>query len=213
TRFDRVVKIAEKFEPIALIELFCKDAIVVVAGSTWLEDDKELAHYVNNKKTTKFIIAPHDITKDRLNECNKLYKQSVLFSSLNSYLPASDINTIIIDNVGMLSRLYKYASMAYVGGGFGADGVHNVLEAAVYGKPVVFGPEYEKFNEAIELVESGGGITVKSALELEKVFDDLLSDRSKYDEKAAASLHYVYSNCGATEKIVDFVYKNLLLTS
>src|SRR5207253_5582832 len=111
------------------------------------------------------------IGKDRLEECTKLYKRSVLFSSIESRQPGPDINTIIIDNIGMLSRLYKYATVCYVGGAFGADGVHNVLEAAVYGKPVVFGPEYEKFNEAVELIDFGGGISIENALDLEATFD------------------------------------------
>ena len=213
TRFDRVIEIAENFEPISFIEDFCAGFNVVVAGSTWPEDDKELAHYVNTRNTVKFIIAPHNIGKDRLRECSKFYKHSILFSSLNGSLPASDINTIIIDNIGMLSRLYKYATICYVGGGFGADGVHNVLEAAVYGKPVVYGPEYEKFNEAIELVESGGGVNIENALELEAAFDNLLNNPSGYFYKAGASLSYVYANGGSTDKIVGFIHENRLLTS
>ena len=90
------------------------------------------------------------------------------------------INTIIIDNIGMLSRLYKYATVAYVGGGFGADGVHNVLEAAVYGKPVVFGPEYSKYIEAVELIEAGGGISIENALELEEEFEQSFKKEEEY---------------------------------
>jgi 3-deoxy-D-manno-octulosonic-acid transferase len=212
TRFDRVIEIAESFQPISVIENFCKGSNVVVAGSTWLEDDRELAHYVNTRITMKFVIAPHDIGKDRLQECLKLYKHSVLFSALNNALPATNINAIIIDNIGMLSRLYKYGTIAYVGGGFGADGVHNVLEAAVYGKPVIYGPEFEKFNEAIELIERDGGISIKSALELEASFDALLNNNENYRKKAESALQYVYSNKGSTEKILQFIYENRLLT-
>ncbi|GEO09280.1 3-deoxy-D-manno-octulosonic acid transferase [Segetibacter aerophilus] len=213
TRFDRVIEIAESFQPIASVENFCQGSNVIVAGSTWSEDDRELAHYVNSKSALKFIIAPHDISKERLQECLKLYKNSTLFSALNSTLPPTKINTIIIDNIGMLSRLYKYATIAYVGGGFGADGVHNVLEAAVYGKPVIYGPEYSKFNEAIELVESGGGISIKNGLELETTLDTLLKNNEKYAEKAQSALQYVYSKKGSTEKILQFIYENRLLTN
>lgn len=213
TRFDRVIEIAKDFEPISEIEDFCAGANVIVAGSNWLEDDKELAHYVKTRKKVKYIVAPHNIEKDRLDECLKLYKNAVLFSSLKHGLPASVINTIIIDNIGMLSRLYKYATICYVGGGFGATGVHNVLEAAVYGKPVVFGPEYEKYNEAIELVETGGGISAENALELEAALDNLLNDTSNYSKSAAASRSYVYSKAGSTQKILEFIYKNRLLTN
>jgi 3-deoxy-D-manno-octulosonic-acid transferase len=213
TRFDRVIEIAESFQPISLIESFCEGSIVVVAGSTWLQDDKQLARYVNTRTHVKFIIAPHDIAKDRLEECNKRYKGSILFSSLNNASPKAGFNTIIIDNVGMLSRLYKYATICYVGGGFGKDGVHNVLEAAVYGKPVVYGPEYKKFNEAIELITSGGGVSAKNGLELEKIFDNLLTETSAYSLKAKSAFQYVYSKKGSTEKILQFIYENRLLTN
>lgn len=213
TRFDRVIEIAEGFQHISSIQHFCSGSQVIVAGSTWLEDDKELAHYVNSRNNVKFIIAPHNIGKSRLDECANLYKNSTFYSSLKDSRPAPKINTIIIDNIGMLSRLYKYATVCYVGGGFGADGVHNVLEAAVYGKPVVFGPEYEKFNEAIELTETGGGISIENALQLEATFDDFLSDNSGYAKKANASLNYVYSKRGSTENILRYIYEKRLLTN
>lgn len=213
TRFDRVIEIAEKFESIPGIESFCAASNVIVAGSTWLEDDKELAHYVNTKSDVKFIIAPHDIGKERLDELLKLYKYSMLFSSLQSSSTPHKINTIIIDNIGMLSRLYKYATIGFVGGGFGADGVHNVLEAAVYGIPVVFGPEYKKFNEALELIDSAGGISIANALELETTFNNLLNNPSDYAVRSAASLNYVYSKRGATEKILQFIQEKRLLTN
>jgi len=213
TRFDRVVEITENVRPISSIEAFCVDSDVIVAGSTWTEDDKELAHYANTRSKVKFIIAPHNIGKDRLDECGKLYKHSALFSSIKSTPAARNINTIIIDNIGMLSTLYKYATVTYVGGGFGSDGVHNVLEAAVYGKPVVFGPEYKKFIEAAELIESGGGISIKNALELEDAFDNLLLKDENYISTCTASRHYVENKQGATEKICQFIQANRLLTN
>jgi len=120
---------------------------------------------------------------------------------------------LIIDNIGMLSRLYKYATIAYVGGGFGDDGVHNVLEAAVYGKPVVFGPVFDKYIEAIELIDEGGGFTVENALELEKLFDEILSDKQLYKESSEASRNYVYRKKGATDKILQFIQEKRLLTN
>lgn len=212
TRFDRVIEIAENFQPNSFIENFCAGSAVIVAGSTWLEDDKELAHYVNSRKSVKFIIAPHNIGKSRLEECRKLYKNSKFYSSFVAATDTTNINALIIDNVGMLSSLYKYATISYIGGGFGEDGVHNVLEAAVYGKPVVYGPEYEKFNEAIELLESGGGISIENALELEATFDNLLNNSADYNTSASASINYVYSKRGATQKILQFIQENRLLT-
>lgn len=212
TRFDRVIEIAEQFQSIPLVEIFCGSADVVVAGSTWSEDDKILSEYANGKNNVKFIIAPHDISKQRIDECKRLYKKAVLFSTLKNFSPASNINVLIIDNVGMLSRLYKYSTIAYVGGGFGAEGIHNVLEAAVYGKPVVFGPVYDKFIEASELIYSGGGISINNSSVLKSTFDRILTKDESYNTACKSSLEYVYTKKGATEKIVEYIYKNRLLT-
>jgi 3-deoxy-D-manno-octulosonic-acid transferase len=113
----------------------------------------------------------------------------------------------------MLSRLYKYATITYVGGGFGDDGIHNVLEAAVYGKPVLYGPVIEKYVEAIELADCGGGIVVDSALEVESVLDRLLTNPEEYYHACEASKNYVYARRGATEKIIQFIQANRLLTT
>jgi 3-deoxy-D-manno-octulosonic-acid transferase len=212
TRFDRVIEIAEKFEPVPFIQDFCMQYAVIVAGSTWSKDDEQLAHYANAKKDIRFIIAPHDISPERLKECKHLYKHSIFYSELS--IPVATLtNTIIIDNIGMLSRLYSYATVSYVGGGFGEDGVHNVLEAAVYGKPVIFGPEYEKFYEATELIEAGGGISITGSFELEKRLDFLLTKDQEYITACEASYRYVYSKKGATSKIVEFIQAKRLLTN
>ncbi len=162
TRFDRVMEIAGKFSEVEGISRFCGNDKVFVAGSTWLEDDKELAHFANAHKDIKFIIAPHDIGSGRVGECLELYKNSITYSTLLSSISNESglilsSHILIIDNIGMLSRLYKYARICLIGGGFGGDGVHNVLEAAVYGKPVIYGPVYEKYQEAIDLVDLGAG--------------------------------------------------------
>jgi 3-deoxy-D-manno-octulosonic-acid transferase len=213
TRFDRVLEIANNFQPINIIEQFCGNHPVVVAGSTWSEDDKELEHYANANQHIKFIIAPHQISKARIAECLSLYKNAVTLSSLSSSnIQYSTFNTLIIDNIGMLSKLYNYATIAYVGGGFGDDGVHNVVEAAVYGKPVVFGPVYEKYIEAKGLEESGGGFSVTNALELEKQLDKLFDDAVLYKQACNAAANFVKENAGATEKIIDHIQLKRLLT-
>ncbi|MBA4139613.1 MAG: 3-deoxy-D-manno-octulosonic acid transferase [Segetibacter sp.] len=212
TRFDRVIEIAENFEPIPFIDNFCAGHEVIVAGSTWSEDDEQLNHYANTKNNIRFIIAPHDISLERLKECKHLYKCSIFYSEISKSIAATT-NTIIIDNIGMLSRLYKYATVSYVGGAFGEDGVHNVLEAAVYGVPVVFGPEYRKFYEAIELVKGGGGISIKNLLELENKLDFLLKKDQGYLMACEASRKYVYSKKGSTDQIVEFIQANRLLTN
>ncbi|OQP62047.1 3-deoxy-D-manno-octulosonic acid transferase [Niastella vici] len=227
TRFDRVVQIAEQFRNIDPIAHFCGDSAVVVAGSTWPEDEEELDHYANTHPEIKFIIAPHEIHEEHLKEVEKLFKNSVRFSGLPANpeaprpvprgrqldSPAPAPNTLIIDNIGMLSKLYKYATITYVGGGFGDDGVHNVLEAAVYGKPVVIGPVYDKYIEAVELVQQGGALVINTALELEKTLNDLLSDGPAYRASCEAARNYVYNNKGATEKIMQYIQENRLLTS
>ena len=211
TRFDRVIEIANNFKPIEIIEQFIGNNKVIIAGSTWTEDDEELEHYINTNSEIKFLVAPHDVQQERINECLQLYKNAVLFSSYKNS-PLTNCNCLIIDNVGMLSKLYKYATICYVGGAFGGDGVHNVLEAAVYNKPVVFGPEYEKYIEAAELIDTEGAFTIDSALELEKIFNDLLNDEKLYNETKANAGNYVKSKSGAAEKIIKFIYENRLLT-
>lgn len=224
TRFDRVITIAEQFQPIPIIESFIGNSPVIVAGSTWSVDEEELDHYANTHPDIKFIIAPHEIDEERLKEVEKLFHHTIRFSTLQRHkdqgtseeilnIKPQIPNTLIIDNIGMLSKLYKYATITYVGGGFGDDGVHNVLEAAVYGKPVVFGPVYDKYIEAVELLESGGALSVENALEVESVLDALLANTNKYAACCEAAKKYVYSHKGATEKIVNYIQENRLLTS
>ena len=215
TRFDRVIAIARNFEPIPYIDSFCANNRVIVAGSTWEEDEIELLHYVKVHPEIKFIIAPHEIGEKKLNEVKKEFPNSIFYSILaeNPSAMADGKNVLIIDNIGMLSRLYKYATITYVGGGFGNDGVHNVLEPAVFGKPVVFGPEYEKFAEATGLVEAGGGLSFSLPLGLEEIFTDLLSDESNLKETGDASKEFVFAQQGATEKIIGYIQEKRLLTS
>jgi 3-deoxy-D-manno-octulosonic-acid transferase len=223
TRFDRVIEIAgsAEREPLPLVEAFCGQRPVIVAGSTWEEDEEELDHYANTHPDLRFIVAPHEISEARLQEVERLFRHAVRYSQLTreSGAPATgrgawpEPNVLIIDNIGMLSRLYRFATITYVGGGFGDDGVHNVLEAAVYGKPVVFGPVIEKYIEAVELVECGGGIIIDSALEAEKAFNRLLQNAAEYREAGEASGRYVHSKKGATRRIAYYIYENRLLTS
>jgi len=137
----------------------------------------------------------------------------------SAYIEESDndklqtVNTLIIDNIGMLKRLYHYATVCYVGGAFGGDGVHNVLEAAVYSKPVVFGPVYEKFAEATELVELGGAFSVIDALELEDTLNTLLEDKAAYNDAAVKAGNYVKAKCGATGKVMEYIQEKRLLTN
>ena len=213
TRFDRVLEIAENFTSITGIEKFCGDSPVIVAGSTWEEDEIELLHFVNVHKQVKFIIAPHEIDKTNLKDVKAEFPDSILYSELENKQVLT-ANVLIIDNIGMLSRLYKYATITYVGGGYGADGVHNVLEAAVYGKPVVFGPVYEKFYEAIGLVNCGGAISIDGGpVKLENVINGLLNDEPERKRRGEAAAKFVQDNAGASKKIMQFIQEKRLLTS
>ena len=225
TRFDRVTDIAQQVDSLPVIETFCKDHPVIVAGSTWEEDEEELDHYANTHPDIRFIIAPHEIEEDHLRDMENLFRQSVRYSVLEKQFHAGAgagvpvfeqllaPNVLIIDNIGMLSRLYYYARICYVGGGFGHDGVHNVLEAAVYGKPVITGPVIEKFIEVLELAETGGVIIIDNALEAEIVFNRLLDNQEEYAFHGEAARDFVYARRGATEKIVGYIQEKRLLTS
>jgi 3-deoxy-D-manno-octulosonic-acid transferase len=213
TRFDRVLEIADQFTAVPGIAEFCGNSPVIVAGSTWEEDEIELLHFVNVHKHVKFIIAPHEIDKANLKDVKDEFPNSIFYSELENGQNLA-ANVLIIDNIGMLSRLYKYATVTYVGGGYGADGVHNVLEAAVYGKPVVFGPVYEKFDEAAGLVNAGGGIPVDGGpVKLETVLNGLLNDEEERNERGEAAKKFVHENAGASKKIIQFIQEKRLLTN
>jgi 3-deoxy-D-manno-octulosonic-acid transferase len=213
TRFDSVVEISEKFEPVPLIESFIHDNKAIVAGSTWPKDEEFLQTAIHKLESDniRLIIAPHEIHNTHLDELKKLFPASIRFSELTSRSsPASNI--LIVDNIGMLSRLYRYAYITYVGGGFTKDGVHNVLEAAVYGKPVVFGDNYKKYKEAADLVRIGGAISISDSEELYKTLRSLLNDEKGYESRCNASKNYVWRNRGATEKVLNYIEINRLLT-
>ena len=214
TRCDRVINIVNNFSEIPGIADFCGDKKVIVAGSTWEEDEAEWTHYVREHPEIKFIIAPHEIDEENLRDVQKQFAGSVFYSEWMSNrltFNHTEINCLIIDNIGMLSRLYYYATVTYVGGGFGDDGLHNILEAAVYGRPVIFGPEYDKNFEAEEMLESSGAISIKNAIELEKIVDELLKDNEELRIRSEAAKNYVYKNAGATDKIISYIESNKLL--
>ena len=223
SRFDRVIEIAEKFQPVGVIEKFCEDSKVIVAGSTWPEDEKLIKEATESIPELKLIIAPHEIHESHIQELKNLFPDSVFFSELETindkpaFAKASagklkTIKVLIIDNIGMLSRLYKYATITYVGGGF-TNGIHNTLEAAVYGKPVIFGPKYKKFREAVELLQSGGGAYITGFGEMKDRVLKLLADNNFYKTTCEASLNYVKKNKGATGKILHYIQENRLLTN
>lgn len=225
TRFDCVIEIADKFEPIPFIEKFIGNSKSIVAGSTWKEDEEVLQKVLTelNDYNLKLIIAPHEIHESRLDELEKLFPRSIRFSNLarnaepgtnnKPHNGGATGNILIIDNIGMLSRLYKYAYITYVGGGFTKDGIHNVLEAAVYRKPVVFGKNYKKYKEATDLIGYEAAKSFYNKDELFQILFTLLNDEEDYRQKCQASGNYIWKNKGATEIILRYIEENRLLTS
>ena len=215
TRFDRVIEIAAAFTPIDPIAHFCNNSLVLVAGSTWFQDDETIAHFEKVNPNIKFIIAPHDITNQRLQNCLSLYKNAVLYSDyVKGFNTApQNVNTLIIDNVGMLSKLYHYATITFIGGGFGADGIHNCLEAAVHYKPVLFGPVYDKYLEASGLVDAGGAISIQDVLDFERVANQLFSNESDRKKMGQFAGDFVHAHKGASKKIIHYIQEKRLLTS
>ena len=209
TRFDRVVNIASNFSPIPIVEKFAEGNKVIVAGSTWKEDEELLSALVDRKEY-KFIIVPHEINTEHIYQTLSLFPSSLPFSQSER----SDIDSfraIVIDNYGMLSRIYKYATIAYVGGGFNKSGIHNTLEAVVFGKPVIIGPNYKKFKEARELVDVGASFTVSTKDEIVNLIDNL-SSPELLEAAGQKAETYVKNNIGATDTVMGYIQENLLLT-
>lgn len=215
TRFDRVIEIAEAFTPIDPIAHFCNNHLVLVAGSTWFQDDETIAHFEKVNPNIKFIIAPHDITNQRLQNCLSLYKNAVIYSDYVKCFNTAphNFNTLIIDNVGMLSKLYHYATITFIGGGFGADGIHNCLEAAVHYKPVLFGPVYDKYIEASGLVDAGGAISIQDVLDFEAIANKLFNNEADRIKMGQHAGDFVHAHKGASAKIIQYIQENRLLTS
>lgn len=212
TRFDRVISIATSSPGIPAVEQWLNGRRAFVAGSTWEEDITELSHFVHKGKNIATIIAPHEIFEENIKKLLKVFPDAQLFSALRMDQPGIS-SILIIDNIGMLSVLYRYADICFVGGGYTANGVHNVLEAAVYGKPVIFGPEHEKFQETNDLVACGGAFSPETPLELEKILHALFADKTALDEAGKAAGNYVREKQGATKKILSYIQRNRLLTN
>lgn len=201
TRFDRVSAIAEKAEKMEIVEQFKGDKRLFVAGSTWGPDEDILLPLINENPDIKFVIAPHEMDESRIERLLREVKGgAVRYTQLSGDF--TDKQVLVLDTIGLLSRVYGSAEWAYVGGGFGV-GIHSTLEAAVYGMPVAFGMNYRKFREACDLIALGAGRSVRSAEELKVWFDELKSDADYLARLSALAKVYVGQHRGATEKIVN----------
>ena len=211
TRFDRVVAILEKNNSLDFIEEFKNDTLTIVIGSSWPKDEKLLVDFINSTShKVKFIIAPHNIESEQIAELQKsITKKTILFSEKEEILKQvqndkiSDYDVFIIDTIGILTKIYSYADIAYVGGGFGNPGIHNILEPATFGVPIVIGPNYSHFAEATALVNMEGCVSISNQNELNETFENLIQNEDIRAEKGHICSTFVQMNKNATAIILS----------
>ena len=212
TRFDRVETLLHQPQSLPFIQAFKGNKTLLVAGSTWPKDQQYLMDYINGgmAENEKILIAPHKINaKEILNIEKKSHKKTIRLSQIKNK-NLQEIQVLILDKVGILAKVYRYADMAYVGGGYTKDGIHNILEPAVYGLPIVIGKNYQKFAEALDLVRLKGCTVVYDSKELSSVLERLYKDSQKRKEQGNINRDYVIRQLGATQMILDYIDKNLL---
>ena len=210
TRFDRVVSILERDNSLDFIEQFKDNKTTIVIGSSWPKDESLLVNYINQSSDdVKFIIAPHNIKQEQISNLkNQIQKKTILFSeNVETRLIPSiqEYNVFIIDTIGILTKIYSYADIAYVGGGLGTSGLHNILEPATFGVPVVIGPNYSHFAEATALVNMEGCISIQNQSQLNEAFDLLLHNDDERLEKGHICSTFVQMNKGATQTIMNHI--------
>ncbi len=200
TRFDRVKKLADSFTPVEKVEAWLNGRRAIVAGSTWPEDEDLITEFITKAPAdVAFIIAPHEIKPQKIERLKKRLKEADQYSTWK--MGDSATRVLIVDTIGLLGKLYHYGEAAFVGGGFGS-GIHNTLEAAVYGIPVVFGPKHEKFREAVGLKNVGAAFSVQGQMDFDQIMIRLLEDDSFRRKAGQEAKNYVDSQSGATEKIL-----------
>ncbi|SEP31832.1 3-deoxy-D-manno-octulosonic-acid transferase [Flavobacterium sp. CF108] len=206
TRFDRVSAILERDNTLDYIENFKNNQQTIVIGSSWPKDEVLIAEYINQApENVKFIIAPHNIKTDQISNLkSQITKSTVLFSEKENK-DLSSYNVFIIDTIGILTKIYSYGTVAYVGGGFGNPGIHNILEPATFGIPIVIGTNYSNFAEAVSLVELGGCMPISNVSELKEILDRLLTDPTFLKEKSQICESFIQDNKGATNAIMKVV--------
>jgi 3-deoxy-D-manno-octulosonic-acid transferase len=209
TRFDRVVSILERNNSLDFIEQFKNNKITIVFGSSWPKDESLLANFINNASDdVKFIIAPHNIHKSEIVNLQSLIKKKILLYSEKNNVDLSNFNVFLIDTIGILTKIYSYADIAYVGGGFGNPGVHNILEPATFGVPIVIGPNYSHFAEATALVHQEGCLSISNQNELNDAFNLLINNEDERNEKGHICSTFVQMNKGATDIILKHICNN-----
>ncbi len=211
TRFDRVATLTESVKAIPEVVRFCGDSKVVIAGSSWHPDEQILATLASKYPQLKFIIAPHEIDEEHLVAIDRLFgDRAIRFTNITPDTEDATLQSkqvLILNTMGMLSSLYQYGDIGYIGGGFGV-GIHNTLEAATFGMPIAFGPNYLRFKEAVDLVELGVCQPINNAKDLEAWITPLLNDDELLKSKSDASQSYVTKMCGATKIITHEIFED-----
>lgn len=205
TRFDRVIEIADKSQDNEIIKKFVDDKFCIIAGSTWYEDEQLLARFINEHPSVKMIIAPHEINENHIVNLLQIIHLPVVRYSRAKLDNVAQYSVLIIDNIGMLASIYKYGHIAYIGGGFGA-GIHNIIEAAVFGMPIVFGKNYKKFQEAIDLIELKAAYSINDYDELSFYLSMFIRDKNFLERISEIARDYVRKNKGATDKILNTIW-------
>lgn len=201
TRFDRVLALAKEAQPISRIETWLNGRKVIIAGSTWPADETLLGEFIRTQPAEfALVIAPHEINKDKIEKLRSQFEGSDLYTLWDEKEEPKQV--MIVDTIGLLSSLYQYGILAYVGGGFGA-GIHNTLEPATYGIPVIFGPNYQKYKEAADLIDLGGAFSIESHDSFNERLRLLLEDAAARENSGKIASAYVQSSGGATEKILS----------
>ena len=208
TRCDRVAAIAQSAQHIPIIEQFAQGEPLFVAGSTWGPDEELIIELINDNPTIRFVIAPHEMHEERIERLMRATKGGA--ARYTTSTPDSDFSNtqlLILDTIGILSSLYRYARWAYIGGGFGV-GIHNTLEATIFGVPVVFGPNYRKFQEACDLIAVGAARSIATQKELNEWFAPLRDDAEALSKASRAARSYTEGQCGATDSIVSAILQS-----
>lgn len=224
TRFDRVTGVVQQDFQHPYIERFCYDSTVLVAGSTWPEDEVLLKKLLEAIPTLKMVVAPHNIDARSVTATRDLFGTAEILSEVGKYetkdfkqdftqdlATSQQARVLILDEMGILSMVYRYSTICYIGGGFNKAGIHNILEAAAYDRVVVFGPQHKRSAEAARLMALGAGFSIGHASQLIDAMSRLLKDIPSREEKNQLAGNFVRSNTGATQHIMDFIEKNKIL--
>ncbi len=205
TRFDRVSEILDRDNRLAFMDTFTNGSLCLVGGSTWPEDEALLVPFINQYAgPVKYVLAPHDIKEAHILKLRESIRKKVVLYSRRTEAGLQEAEVLILDTIGLLTRIYSYADLAYVGGGF-ATGLHNTLEPAVFGIPVLIGPNYRGFSEAVALVERGGLLVASRREDYNSIVEHLLSDPVFRKATGEINASYVRQNRGATTRIMDYI--------